>query len=64
MPEDRLERVTSLFRAMAGTPEQLIERLKSWEQVGMTYAIVYFAEIAYDPTGLELFASQVIPELA
>ena len=64
VPDDRLERMTNLFRAMAGTPEQLIERLKGWEQVGMTYAIVYFAEAAYDSAGLELFASQVVPELA
>jgi F420-dependent oxidoreductase-like protein len=64
VPEDRLERATSLFRAMAGTPEQLIERFKGWEEAGMTYAIVYFSEVAYDPAGLELFARTVVPELA
>lgn len=48
---------------MAGTPEQIVERLKQWEAAGMTYAIVYFQDIAYDRSGLELFASKVMPEL-
>ncbi|NNC75950.1 MAG: LLM class F420-dependent oxidoreductase, partial [Acidimicrobiia bacterium] len=31
---------------------------------GMGYAIVYFAEAAYDTSGLELFAREVAPALA
>ncbi|MFP5331769.1 MAG: LLM class F420-dependent oxidoreductase [Acidimicrobiia bacterium] len=46
---------------MVGTPDQLIERLQKWEQEGMTYAISYFAGAAYDQSGLELFAREVIP---
>ena len=29
----------------------------------MTYAITYFAEAAYDTSGIELFEHDVIPEL-
>jgi alkanesulfonate monooxygenase SsuD/methylene tetrahydromethanopterin reductase-like flavin-dependent oxidoreductase (luciferase family) len=49
---------------MAGTPEQLVEKLRAWEAVGMSYAIHYFAEAAYDRSGIELFARKVIPALA
>jgi hypothetical protein len=30
----------------------------------MTYAISYFPDTAYDTTGLELFAGEVIPALS
>ena len=49
---------------MAGTPEQLIETLSTWSDVGMEYAIVYFTDAAYDTSGLELFARDVIPALS
>jgi hypothetical protein len=32
--------------------------------LGMTYAITYFPEVAYDRSGLTLFAEKVIPDLA
>ena len=34
------------------------------EAEGMTYAICYFPEIAYDTSGLELFEREVIPAFA
>lgn len=46
---------------MVGTPDQLVEKLREWEQAGMTYAISYFAGAAYDSSGIELFAREVIP---
>lgn len=46
-----------------GTPEQVIERLKHLKTLGLGYAIHYFPEAAYDRSGLELFASTVIPAL-
>jgi F420-dependent oxidoreductase-like protein len=49
---------------LVGTPGQIVESLRGWEQAGMTYAICYFPEAAYDPSGLELFAREVIPALA
>ena len=47
----------------AGTPEQLVEKLQGMQALGMTYAITYFAEAAYDTSGLELFESAVMPAL-
>ena len=31
--------------------------------LGMTYAITYFAEAAYDTSGIELFEREVVPAL-
>lgn len=60
---DRLARVEKMFRETAGTPEQLVEKLRVWGEAGLGYAIVYFAGAAYDTSGLELFARRVIPAL-
>lgn len=46
-----------------GTPEQIVDNLRALERLGMTYAIVYFPELAYDTSGLELFENEVIPAL-
>ncbi len=46
-----------------GTPEQIVEALKGLERLGMTYAITYFTEAAYDTTGIQLFENEVMPEL-
>ncbi|HQY33746.1 LLM class F420-dependent oxidoreductase [Actinotalea sp.] len=48
---------------LVGTPEQIVERLRALEAIGMTYAITYFAEAAYDRSGIELFEREVIPAL-
>ncbi|GAB4084337.1 LLM class F420-dependent oxidoreductase [Myceligenerans cantabricum] len=48
---------------LTGTPEQIVEKLRTVEGLGMTYAITYFLEAAYDQSGIELFEKQVIPEL-
>ncbi len=62
--EDRLDGIEAMYRRTAGTPEQLVETIRAWEDVGAGYIILYFAEAAYDTTGLELFARRVIPALA
>ena len=49
---------------LVGTPEQIVQALRGLERLGMTYAITYFAEIAHDTTGAELFAGEVVPALA
>ena len=49
---------------LVGTPGQLIDRLRALQDVGMTYAIVYFDDIAYDRTAAELFVREVVPALA
>jgi len=47
-----------------GTPEQIIENLTALKKAGMTYAITYFAEAAYDTSGIEMFEKEVMPALA
>ncbi len=46
-----------------GTPEQILHNLTALEKQGMTYAITYFTEAAYDTSGIDLFESDVIPHL-
>ena len=64
VPVDRAEKVSEAYRKMAGTPEQLVEKLRRWEEVGMTYPIAYFAEAGHDSAGLERFAREVIHRAA
>ncbi|MGZ5382645.1 MAG: LLM class F420-dependent oxidoreductase [Acidimicrobiia bacterium] len=61
---ERLERVESMFREFAGTPEQLVAQLRPWMKAGMTYGIVYFPEAAFDTSGMERFAREVVPALS
>ena len=65
MSDARVEaHVANLRRQPAvGTPEQIVEVLKDMEARGMTYAITYFGEAAYDRSGIELFEERVAPEL-
>ncbi len=49
---------------LAGMPEQIVERLRAMEALGMTYTILYFPEAAYDTSGIELFEREVAPALA
>ncbi|GIG30042.1 LLM class F420-dependent oxidoreductase [Cellulomonas marina] len=48
---------------LVGTPEKIVETLRQLEGLGMTYAITYFAEAAYDRSGIELFEREVVPAL-
>ena len=48
---------------LVGTPEQIVEKLTELKGLGMTYAITYFAEAAYDRSGIELFEREVVPAL-
>ncbi len=61
--DERVEKLAASW-GMIGTPEQLIERFRPWAKAGMDYAIIYFGDAAYDRSGIELFASEVIPALA
>jgi F420-dependent oxidoreductase-like protein len=65
VPAERAEREQQAFAdgLLVGTPERLIEQLRAAEQMGMTYAIAYFLDAAYDPSSMDLFANEVIPEL-
>jgi F420-dependent oxidoreductase-like protein len=61
--EDKLEGVEKMWRRTAGTPDQLVEKLRPWIDAGLGYGIVYFQEAAYDTSGLVRFAREVMPEL-
>lgn len=58
------ERAARLYGASSGTPEQIIEKLKAFEDAGLGYAIVSFADLPYDHSSLEIFANEVIPAFA
>ena len=63
LPEDVVESTVKSFAdgPLVGTPEQIIEALVDLRSRGMTYAITYFVEQAYDLSGVELFEQAVIP---
>ncbi len=61
VPEDRAERQAGFYRARSGTPEKIFDDLNQWAIAGAGYFIVNFADAAYDTSGLELFAREVIP---
>jgi len=65
LPEDRAAQMLEDYRSgpAVGTPEQIVETLRGLQDVGMTYAICYFAEAAYDRSGIELFEREVAPTL-
>ena len=60
VPPEKTEEQLRLYRHNSGTAEQVIAGLKEWEALGLAYAIVYFPDAAYDLSGLELFAREVI----
>ena len=60
---ERLERTMLNFSEFSGTPEQLIEKLRPWREAGLEYGIFYFSEAAYDHSGFERFAKEVLPNL-
>ncbi|WP_431873351.1 LLM class F420-dependent oxidoreductase [Amycolatopsis sacchari] len=66
LPADVLESTYRAFETgpLVGTPEQIAERLTELRGLGMTYAITYFADAAYDRSSIDLFVRDVIPALA
>ncbi|WP_207454741.1 LLM class F420-dependent oxidoreductase [Desertivibrio insolitus] len=46
-----------------GTPEQVVEKLRGMQELGLGYAIHYFPEAAYDRSGIDLFEREVVPAL-
>ncbi|WP_372592743.1 LLM class F420-dependent oxidoreductase [Actinotalea sp.] len=64
VPERAADRTADLRNGpLVGTPEEIVATLTELKALGMTYAITYFAEAAYDRTGIELFEREVIPAL-
>jgi F420-dependent oxidoreductase-like protein len=66
VPADELDEGEADIKAndLYGTPEQAIERLQRMQSLGMSYAILYFPEAAYDQSGIELFINEVMPAFA
>jgi alkanesulfonate monooxygenase SsuD/methylene tetrahydromethanopterin reductase-like flavin-dependent oxidoreductase (luciferase family) len=66
VPAGQLEQQTEMFRSgpLVGTPSQVATRLRELQDLGMTYAILNFPEVAYDTSGVDLFVKEVIPQLA
>ena len=62
---DKVDEVVESFRSgpLVGTPEQIVATLQGMRDLGMTYAICYFVEAAYDRSSLELFEREVAPLL-
>jgi hypothetical protein len=62
---EKLDETCEMFAngPLVGTPDQISERLTELNGLGMTYAILYFPEAAYDRSGIELFTSKVSPGL-
>ena len=60
---EKVDDVVESFRTgpLVGTPEQIVEALRPLQAAGMTYAVCYFAEAAYDRSGIELFEREVVP---
>ena len=48
---------------LVGTPELVAERLAQLSELGMSYAVLNFPEVAYDRTALTLFTEKVAPAL-
>lgn len=63
--DERAARIEAEYRASDafGTPTQIVAKLAERAEHGLGYAIHYFPEAAYDRSGLELFAGEVIPAL-
>ena len=66
LPADQVGRNIEILRSgpLVGTPEQTVERLTEANGLGMTYAILYLPEIAYDRRSFRLFAGKILPGLA
>ncbi|WP_125132999.1 LLM class F420-dependent oxidoreductase [Microbacterium sp. 10M-3C3] len=64
--DDRAAAIERDYRGSlaVGTPEQIAERLAERQRAGLGYAIHYFPEAAYDRSGIELFAREVVPALS
>jgi F420-dependent oxidoreductase-like protein len=66
VPADQVERTMTLLGngPLVGTPEQLVEKLKDADRMGLSYAICFFVDAAYDRNSVELFERDVIPALS
>lgn len=64
IPDEKVERTMGLYEATSGTPDQVSSAMAEYGAEGMTYAIVYFPDAAYETSSVELFAREVMPALS
>ncbi|RNI23159.1 LLM class F420-dependent oxidoreductase [Flexivirga caeni] len=50
-------------QATVGTAEQVAEGLRTMRDAGLTYAITYFPDAAYDRSTIERFEREIMPEI-
>jgi F420-dependent oxidoreductase-like protein len=64
VPADEVDKEVTQFSGgrLVGTPEQICERLRELEKLGMTYAITYFVDAAYDRSSIDMFEKEVVSE--
>lgn len=58
--EARLQRFLAEARRRSGPPDKIIDEIRPYAEVGMSYLIVRFPGAAYDQSGIELFGREVI----
>ncbi len=65
LPEQEVQRNLKPYRQSpaVGTIEQVTEAFTQLRDAGMTYAICYFPQAAYDQSAIKLFQEKVIPAL-
>src|SRR5665811_924516 len=65
VPESRVDQQVEAEKAgvAVGAPEHIAEKLNPLKALGLAYTIAYFAEAAYDPSGMHLFENTVLPEV-
>ncbi len=66
LPADRVEASLKLWRESptVGTPDQVASALHELRAAGLGYAIFYIADVAHDPSGIDLLEKSVIPALS
>lgn len=58
--ESKLERHLAEARRRSGPPDKIVDQIRPYADVGMSYLIVRFPGIAHDTSGAELFAREVM----
>ena len=64
IPADEFEGFLRYWsEGLIGTPEQIVEKLTKAGRTGLGYVLARFVDSADDQRGIDLFATQVIPEM-
>jgi F420-dependent oxidoreductase-like protein len=58
--QDRLDEYLAEARRCSGPPDKIIEELRPYVAEGVGYVLIRFPDAAYDTSGVELFAREVI----